>query len=69
MEPVRTRQVRRRNPSARRYRVPARRHAGPLESAHHGLALHGPGYSESMLYTIFIILAIIALALFIFGRR
>jgi len=33
------------------------------------LAAPGPGYVTVMLYTILIILAIIALLMFIFGRR
>jgi hypothetical protein len=34
-----------------------------------GLTVPEPGYRSRMLYTILIILAIIALALFILGRR
>jgi hypothetical protein len=34
-----------------------------------GLSRTGDGYPRIMLYTIFIILAIVALLLFIFGRR
>jgi hypothetical protein len=33
------------------------------------LAPSSPGYSTGMLYTILIVLAIVALLLFIFGRR
>jgi uncharacterized membrane protein len=48
--------------------APASRHIGSTPRRAAGFGHHGGWYPRPMLYTILIILAIIALLMFIFGR-